>query len=484
MSGLKQLASQTAIYGISSILGRALNFLLVGLHTRVLGQESYGINTDLYVIIAFLMVVLSFGMETTFFRFANKNPEKKETIYASALVFVVSLLLVFTALFALNFDGLTQVLRYEKFPYLLWISMVILALDVLSALPFARLRLENKAWRFASIRLLQIGLTIILNLFIFLAVPYFNINILPAPTEYPNGVTYIFVINIIASGFMVLLLLPQLLQLKMAAIDVKYLRQMLVYSTPLVIAGLAGTINELVDRQMLKYLLPEDTSMAQVGVYGAVYKISIFMTLVIQAFRYAAEPFFFQSATNKNAKETYAVVLKYFVFAMSFMLFGITAFIDIVKYFVGEKFQYGIYIVPILLAANFFLGMQVNLSIWFKVTDKTRFGAYISIFGALVTIILNLFLIPKIGFEGAAITTLVCYFSIALVTYLLGQKFYPIPYEMPKILLAIVISFTCTALSFYMFRGNIVVNILLGVLLISTIYLSDKKNINKLLRRA
>ena len=299
MSGLKQLASQTAIYGISSILGRALNFLLVGLHTRVLGQESYGINTDLYVIIAFLMVVLSFGMETTFFRFANKNPEKKETIYASALVFVVSLLLVFTALFALNFDGLTQVLRYEKFPYLLWISMVILALDVLSALPFARLRLENKAWRFASIRLLQIGLTIILNLFIFLAVPYFNINILPAPTEYPNGVTYIFVINIIASGFMVLLLLPQLLQLKMAAIDVKYLRQMLVYSTPLVIAGLAGTINELVDRQMLKYLLPEDTSMAQVGVYGAVYKISIFMTLVIQAFRYAAEPFFFQSATNK-----------------------------------------------------------------------------------------------------------------------------------------------------------------------------------------
>lgn len=481
MSGLKKLASQTAIYGLSSILGRTLNFLLVILHTRVLGKEAYGINTDLYVIIAFLAVVLSFGMETTFFRFANKKPQEKEQVYASALFFIVCLLAFFFVILGTNFGSLSQMLRYTDYPYLLWIGMSILALDVLSALPFARLRLENRAWRFASIRLLQIGLTIVLNLVVFL-LPITNWG-LPSPLDFPNGATYIFVINLLASGFMTLLLLPQLFAFRPSNVSGAHLKTMLAYSSPLVIGGLAGTVNEMLDRQMIKYILPKETSMQQVGIYGAVYKISIFMTLFIQAFRYAAEPFFFQSAQQKNAPKTYALVLKYFVFAMALMLFGIVACIDLAKLFVGEDFREGIYVVPFLLAANFFLGVQVNLSIWFKVTDKTRFGAYISIVGALITVVLNLILIPELGYFGAAITTLVCYFSIAAITFILGQKHYPIPYETGKILLVMLSCFGCAALSFYVFRGHILINLILGILLLSVIFLSDHKNILALLKR-
>ncbi len=487
MSSLKNLASQTAVYGLSSILGRTLNFLLVPIHTRVLGREAYGINTDLYTYIAFLMIVLTFGMETAFFRFAHKKGADQNRVFTTAFVFIASLSSLFLLLMTLNFNSLTMALRYEDLPYLLWITLGILLLDVWAALPFARLRAQNRAKRFALVRLSQIGLTVLLNLFVFLALPLLHrqglLDMLPPAAENPNGVTYIFIINLIASSFMIMLLLPQLRSVSFQLLDRKLLRQMLVYSSPLVLAGLAGTVNEMLDRQMIKYLLPKETSMQELGVYGAVYKISIFMTLFIQAFRYAAEPFFFQSAEKDNSREIYARVLKYFVFAMGFILFGIVAFIDVVKHFIGEEFQYGIFIVPILLLANLFLGIQVNLSIWYKVSDKTLAGALISSSGAIITIVLNLILIPKMGFTGAAWTTLICYVSLSLITYVSGQIIYPIPYETAKILIYILLATGFATLSFLQFREMVLPNIVLGALLISSIYLLDQKNIQLLISR-
>jgi len=487
LSSLKKLASQTAVYGLSSILGRTLNFLLVPIHTRVLGREAYGINTDLYTYIAFLMIILTFGMETAFFRFAHKKGADQAKVFSSAFAFVVSISLLFLLLFIFNFHSLSNALRYEDLPYLLWITLSILLIDVIAALPFAKLRAEERAKRFAFVRLSQIGLTVVLNLFVFLALPLLHkdgvLEALPSPAENPFGVSYIFVINLVASGFMILLLLPQLRSIRLKLVDRKLLLKMLAYSSPLVIAGLAGTVNEMLDRQMIKYLLPKEISLQELGVYGAVYKISIFMTLFIQAFRYAAEPFFFQSAEKENSKQVYATVLKYFVFVMGFILFGIVAFIDIIKHFIGSEFQEGIYIVPILLTANLFLGIQVNLSIWYKVTDKTLAGALISSAGAVITIVLNLILIPKLGFEGAAWTTLICYFSLSLITYISGQVLYPIPYESWKILLFITLAVGFGCLSFLYFRQMVLPNLLLGTALAGSVYILDKSGISTLLKR-
>ncbi len=468
-------------------MGRTLNFLLVPIHTRVLGREAYGINTDLYTYIAFLMIVLIFGMETAFFRFAHKKETDQTKVFSTAFVFVIIISGLFLLFFALNFKTLSVVLRYEKLPHLLWITLGILLLDVVAALPFAQLRARDKAKYFAIVRLSQIGLTVLFNLFIFLVLPLLHqrglMSLLPSPDKNPNGITYIFVINLIASSFMMILLLSQLRLVHLKLVDSKLLKQMVVYSSPLVIAGLAGTINEMLDRQMIKYLLPKENSLQEVGVYGAVYKISIFMTLFIQAYRYAAEPFFFQSTGKNDSREVCARALKYFVFAMGFILFGIVALIDVVKHFIGEEFQDGICIVPVLLTANLFLGIQANLSIWYKMTDKTLAGALISSTGAIITILLNLLLIPQMGFEGAAWTTLVCYLSLSLITFISGQLIYPIPYETRKIVLYILLAIGLTSLSFLQFRKMILPNILLGFMLLGSVYLLDRKNIKLLFSR-
>jgi O-antigen/teichoic acid export membrane protein len=307
--------------------------------------------------------------------------------------------------------------------------------DSVGSIPFARLRSENKAFRFALIKLLEIATVVLPSVFIILVCkPAHEANAESTLGKLYNpaiGVGYIFMVNLVASFVKLLLLAPQLKGIA-GGIDKALLKKMMVYSLPMVVIGFAGIINEMLDRAILKFLLPFDahTNMEQLGIYGACYKLSILMTLFIQAFRYAAEPFFFSHAKEKNSKQIYADVMKYFVIVCVTIFLLVTLYIDVFKYFIGKDFRVGLPVVPVLLLANLFLGVYVNLSIWYKLTDKTLTGAYVSVFGALLTVVLNVAFIPAYGYMASAWATLACYGSMALISYLLGQKFYPVNYDL------------------------------------------------------
>lgn len=430
-SPIKQLAGQTAIYGVSSILGRFLNYLLVPIHTRVFLTSQFGIVSELYTYIAFLLVLLLYGMETAFFRFYRKNNNQIE-VYSTTVFSIfatTTIFLVFTTFFA---NDIAEILRYpDKSEYIIYLAFII-GFDAISAIPFAKLRAENKAKKFAIIKLLNIGIYIGLNLYFFWDFD----NWQPAQS---GNVSNVFIANLIASGATLALLLPQFLALKFS-FSISLWKKMIKYAYPLLIFGFAGIINEMIDRILLKYMLPEEIAMHQVGIYGACYKISILMTIFIQAFRYAAEPFFFSKADDKNSKIIYAQVLKYFVITLSVLFIGVMLYIDIIKHFIGKDFHEGLKIVPILLLANLFLGVFYNLSVWYKLTDKTIYGAGISIFGAAITLILNIILIPYLGYIGSAWATFFCYASMMIASYFIGQKHFPINYPIKQISLYFLIA--------------------------------------------
>ena len=431
MNIIKKLASQTAIYGLSSIFGRFLNYLLVPLYTYHFTAAEYGVVSEFYAYAGFFSVLLVFGFETGYFRFRDKQQSGRDVAYSTALLFVVLINVIFLALILLINSGLSSVLHYADHPeYVLWFS-TILILDAIAAIPFARLRAENKAFRFAGIKIIEILITVFLSLFFIIYCP----KVYETHPEswvvrfyFPAiGIGYIFIANLIASIFKFLFLIPQLFGL-IWGFDRALFVRMLRYSLPMVAIGFAGIINEMLDRALLKHLLPYDveTNMKMLGIYSACYKLSILMSLFIQAFRYAAEPFFFAYADKSDAGKVYAVILKYFVMFCVFIFLLVTLFIDFFKYFVGEEFRAGLEVVPILLLANLCLGIYVNLSIWYKLTDRTMMGAWVSIAGAVLTIGLNIWWIPLFGFIGSAWATLVCYGAMAAISYLLGQKFYPV----------------------------------------------------------
>lgn len=448
---LKKLLGQTALYGLSSILGKVLNFLLVPLHTAVLSQSAYGINTDFYVLIAFLIVILTYGMETSFFRFSEKRTEKKDVVYSTAFLSILITTGLFIALAFVFFDPLASALKYESNSrYIQWL-LLILAMDAIAAIPFARLRAQNRAVRFVVVKLTLIFANILFNLIFFLpSIINSRLPFDPMPYWFGEnmGVGYIFLANLFASAIMLLMLLPELLKVPWK-FDTAIWRAMLVFGVPLMISGLAGVANEMLDRQLLKYLLPEDIWQSQVGIYGAVYKISIFLVLFNQAFRYAAEPFFFSSEKKENAKETFAVVMNYFVIVMSLGFVLIMAYLDVVKHFIDSKFWEGLYIVPILLMANVFLGVNTNLSFWYKLSDKTNYAIVITGFGLLLTVGLNVYLIPRLGYEGAAWATLASYGGMMLLSYILGQRVYPIPYQTGRIVLVMILAFLFGYLAYH-----------------------------------
>ena len=437
MNPIKKLASQTAIYGLSSILGRFLNYLLVPLYTYFLKTGQFGIVSELYAYAGFFGVLLVFGFETGFFRFSQEE-EQKEKVYSTALNFVLISNAVFVLLLFLFIKPLSQSLRYPEHPeYFYWFALI-LAFDSISAIPFARLRAENKAAKFATIKFIEIGITVLLNVFfIALCKPAYEHN----PESFfgkmynPEiGVGYIFIANLVASSIKLLLLLPQLRGIG-RGLDKALFIKMFNYSFPMVIIGFAGIINEMLDRAILKFYLPYDnaTNMQQLGIYGACYKLSILMTLFIQAFRYAAEPFFFSHAREKNSKDIYAEVMKYFVIVCAGIFLLVMLYLDFFKYFIGKDFRVGLPVVPILLMANLSLGIYVNLSIWYKLTDRTWLGAIVSFFGATLTIVLNILFIPKYGYMASAWATLACYASMAIISFVLGQKYYPVQYDVKKI---------------------------------------------------
>ena len=481
MNPLKQLAGQTAIYGLSSIVGRLLNYLLVPLYTRYFIPAEYGVVTELYAYGAFLVIILTYGLETAFFRFSQKQYDKK-LVYSTSLISLIVSSILFVVLMISSQQSIANWLEYPQNPeYVMWFALII-GLDAISSNSFAKLREQRQAVRFALVRLVNIFINIGLNLFFIIYCPYALENGLPT-TDFVNsvydpkvGVGYIFIANLFASGVTILMLLPEMTKSSWT-FNTMLWKKMMWYAFPLLVAGLAGMTNETIDRILLKQLLPVGDKMAAIGVYGAFYKISIIMILFIQTFRFAAEPFFFSQEKQHNSRKTYADVLKYFTILASLIFLSVMLYLDVVKHFIGSSFhsKEGIEIVPILLMANLFLGIYYNLSIWYKLTEKTGYGAILAIFGAVITLILNIILIPKIGFIGSAWATLFCYFSMMIASLLMGRKYYAIPYDLKRVFTYIFLSFALYKISVYFDTSMLINTVYLFVFIIAVFVLEKSK---------
>lgn len=457
MGIIKKLASQTAVYGLSSIFGRFLNYLLVPLYTYYFSAAEYGVVSEFYAYAGFFSVLLLCGFETGYFRFRNQDQPRQDKAYSTALAFVLLLNLGFIAVVAVYHQALANTLNYPRHPeYVLWFGSL-LALDAVASIAFARLRAENQAFRFAAIKIGEILLMVLLSLFFIVQAPKLYEQHpsawLDAVYRPGIGVGYVFIANLIASAGKFLMLSPQLRGLAWG-VDGPLLLRMLRYSAPMLVIGFAGIVNEMLDRVLLKQLLPYDaqTNLAQLGIYSACYKLSILMSLFIQAFRYAAEPFFFAYAKQEDARPVYAKVLKYFVIFCVFIFLLVTLFLDFFQYFLGGEFRAGLSVVPILLMANLCLGVYVNLSIWYKLTDRTLLGAGVSVFGALLTVALNIWWIPLYGYIGSAWATLACYAAMVALSYGLGQVYYSVGYEVRRVL-----GYVAFGVGLYFYHGYLAV---------------------------
>jgi O-antigen/teichoic acid export membrane protein len=431
---IKKLLGQTAVYGLSSIVGRLLNYLLVPLYTQVFADPSdYGVVSELYAWVAFLIVFLTFGMETAFFRFLQDH-EDKDKVFLNGFLTVIGVnVLFFCSLLYFNQD-IANVMLYPGHNEYIILLGAIVAIDAITALPLAKLRAENKALKFASIQFASIGVNIGLNLFFMLY--------LFDSTRPEEGVLFILFANLIASLVKPLLLYRDFLSIKFS-FDLQLAKEMLVYSIPLVIAGFAGIINETLDRILLKHITYDGLNPAslnfaeeQVGIYSACYKLAMLVTILLQAYRYAAEPFFFAQMKSEDKNKVYAKVMNYFVATVCLVFLVVSLNIDIFKHFIrNEAYWSGLGVVPILLLANVFLGIYYNQSIWYKLSGQTRFGAYIAIVGATLTILINVVFIPEYGFYACAWATLVVYAFQMIASYYLGQRYYPIQYNLRKFFL-------------------------------------------------
>lgn len=485
MNQLKKLAGQTAIYGLSSIVGRLLNYLLVPLYTRYFSTAEYGEVTTLYAYVAFLVVILTYGMETAFFRF-SQNEQDKKSVYSTSLISLLISSAIFIILMFMNADSIANALNFDGHPeYIQWFALIV-GLDAVSSISFAKLREQNKAARFALIRLLNIFINIGLNLFFIIYCPYAIKNNLPSADFVQSiysqsiGIGYIFIANLVASIVTIVLLFPEMIAARWR-FQLQLWKKMILFALPLMIAGLAGITNETIDRILLAHLLPEEIAASEVGIYGAYYKLSIIMTLFIQTFRFAAEPFFFAQEKEQNAKNVYADVMKYFTIITATIFLLVMIYFDLVQQFIGASFHdpRGQIIVPVLLFANLFLGIYYNLAIWFKLTGKTRYGAYLSLFGAIVTLGVNFALIPVLGFEGSAWATLLCYFLMTLLSYYLGRKHYPIPYDLKRIGIYLSLTILLFISSLYLDLGMYVNTLYLVAFIVFVIALErPKKRLN------
>jgi len=437
LNPLKQLFGQTAIYGFGTVVPRLLNYLLLTpFFTRVFDLEEYGIITELYAYVVFLMIILTYGMETGFFRFAQTQKDDKRVFSTSLMSIFVSSLL-FIVLTRIMSQPFSRMLGYVEHPeYIIWIG-VIVGVDAFTAIPFARLRWQNKAVKFASVKIASVVLNIGLNFLFLLLLPSLEVG---GSTSWlmkiynPDiGVGYVFISNVASSLLALVLLSGTIISVK-PAFDRGLWISMIGYSFPLLISGLAGTVNEALDRVLLRHLLQDpDSSLAQLGIYGANYKIAVLMTLFIQMFRYASEPFYFGNADKANAKIIFAQVMKYFVIASLLIFLVVNLYIDLFKHFIGNAFHEGLHIVPVILFANLLLGIFFNLSIWYKLNNLTRYGAMITIMGALITFLVNWFFIPVYGYNASAWAHVACYGSMVIFSWWLGRKYYYIKYPMKSI---------------------------------------------------
>ncbi|MES2557065.1 MAG: oligosaccharide flippase family protein [Bacteroidota bacterium] len=433
MNPLKKLLGQTAVYGLSSILGRMLNFLLVPLYLYVFEDPSdYGVISQLYAFTAFLMVFLTFGMETSFFRFIQDKPDKQQ-VFRNSFLTVIGLNAFFFVLVLLFNKDIADLLLFSGHSEYMILIAAIIALDAIASLPLARLRAEEQAKRFAAIQFASIGVNIVLNLFFLL--------VLFDPKHPESGVFMILIANLISSLIKPVMLYKDFLNISFK-FDWKLALEMSKYAFPIVIAGFAFIVNETIDRVMLKQILSEQPNMtpkladAQIGIYSACYKLAMLVTILLQAYRYAAEPFFFNQSKNQDRNKIYVKLMNYFVAIMCIIFLGIALNLDIFKYFItSETYRVGLPVVPILLMANVFLGIYLNQSIWYKLSDQTKFGAYIALGGAFLTILINYLFIPSYGYMASAWATMIVYGAQMVASYLLGQKYFPIRYNLRKFFL-------------------------------------------------
>ena len=458
------------VYGLGSILPRVLNYLILTFfYTRVLGLNPYGTLSELYAYIMIALVVIEFGMESGFFRFVRSegDPDK---VFSHTFGFVVMMSLIWLVFIALLTHRIATIIQYPDHPeYVRWIAWII-ALDSVALIPFAKIRQENRARHFAVLKLLNVAINVIIvfTFLWFMPLVQKNGGNLPAWLYNPEtGVGYVFISNLATSAIMLLLLLPQLKSLKFS-FDARLMRKILAYSAPLVIVGLAGTINDSGDKILLKFLYPDkDLALAMVGEYSASYRIAILMTLFTQMFRYAFEPFLFSIAKDSKADQTYASVMRYFVISGLIIFLGTTLYIDVIQLLLGQEARGGLSVVPIVLLGYLFLGIYYNLSVWYKIKDLTRYAAVIACTGAAITLIMNILLVPSIGYMGSAWATFACYLVMMVVSYFWGKRIYPVPYATGRISLWIGVAVVLYILSECIRPDGLIIRLLVNTLIFS-----------------
>ena len=497
MSVVKKLASDTALYGLSSIVGRFLNWLLVAVHTRVFDQPKLlADNNQLYVWVILLNILYTYGMETAFFRFAKK--ENRQAYFNLILTYIILSSVLFSLII---FFYATPIINWMGFPgkerLIVWFA-IILATDAIAAIAFVKLRAENRAKRFVFIRMTNIFINIGLNAFYLMFCKYIHEGLFleswkPFADYFYNpsiGPDYIVWANFIASLITILLLWREFIDFRFS-FDFQKFKPVLIYAYPLLIMGLAGAINQTADRLMLTKILPEGfykglTSDDAFSIYANVYKLSIFMLLVVQAYRYAADPFFFSKAEDKNSPSMLALATKWFTIACILIWVGVSVNIDLISLILGKNYRSGIIVVPILLLANLFIGVYQNISMWFKLSDKTHFGTYFTIIGMVITVILNIILIPIWGYVGCAITFAVSSFIMMVLCYYYGQKHYPIPYELKSVITYLIIAGIFIVISWQIkiesLSFAIPFHILLTLLFVFVIVVSERTSLGLRLR--
>ena len=477
---MKKLAKETAMYGVSSILGKFLNWMMVPLYTYVLASPAdYGIVTNLYAWTALLLVMLTYGMETGFLRFANKNKEEAAKVYSTTLIAVGVTSTIFALVCIIFSHPIANAMGYPNHSEFIAMLGTVVAFDAFGCIPYVYLRFKNRPVKFVALNLFAIFINIFFNIFFLVICPWLMVKA-PSLISWfynPNyGVGYVFVANIFSTASVTIALLFEVFVVKFE-FDKELLKKMLKYSLPLVVLGIAGTMNQTLDKILFKMLIPGTTGAAELGIYGATSKIALVMLMFTQAFRYSYEPFIFAQKKDKNSLEAYADAMKFYILFALFIFLGMVLYMDIFKYVIQHNYWVGLKVVPIVMFSFIFQGIFFNLSLWYKLTDKTMYGAWFSVLGTVIIVVLNILLVPTYSYMGCAWAAFSCYFVIMVVSYNFGQKHMPIKYDLKSIGLYTAVTLLFYVISLFIKTPYTVVNVLLkSVLMVAFLTLLVKRD--------
>ena len=468
MASLKKLLSDSVIYGLSSIVGRFLNYLLFPIYTYHISAASggYGVVTEVYAYTALLLVILTFGMETTFFYYSNREGMDRRQVFSTSLGAVGSVSALFVALVMIFIGPISNFMGYVDHPEYIRAMVCVVALDAFQAILFARLRQEGRPWKFFALKMAFITLSMALNLFVFLVAPHWSHLSWMAWYDEANNVKYIFYINLFCSAIITFGFFKELKDFKFSAFQLHLLKQMLRYAWPLLLFGIVGIFNQVADKILLPRLLPGEEGHIQLGIYGACVKLAMIMALITQAFRYAYEPFVFGGQRDKHSKETQAQATKYFVMFTLLAFLAVIFYIDALQYLMGADYREALPAVPIVMMAEILMGIYFNLSFWYKLSGQTWWGAVMSTIGCAALVAVNIIFVPKIGYMACAWGGLVGYGICVLLSYFIGQKKYPVPYPVASILGYFALALALYAVTLFIHPDNIVLRLAFNTLLL------------------